>query len=58
MQVADLPEKCLVGIGVKRFALVVAMPLVNLRLQSVPLPKSRWFSGPSAAQMSATPCQK
>ena len=39
MQVADLPEKCLVGIGVKRFALVVAMPLVNLRLQSVPLPQ-------------------
>ena len=39
VQVADLPEKSLVGIGVKRFALVVAMPLINLRLQSVPLPQ-------------------
>ena len=39
MQVADLPEKCLVGFGVERFALVVAMPLVNVLLQRIPLPQ-------------------
>ena len=37
MQVADLPEESLVGRGIERRVPVIAMPLINLRLQRVPL---------------------
>ena len=37
MQVSDLPEESLVGRGIECLALMIAMPLIDLRLQRVPL---------------------
>ena len=37
VQVTDLPEEGLVGRGIESLALMIAMPLINLCLQRVPL---------------------
>jgi hypothetical protein len=37
VQIADLPEKSLVGGGIERLASVFTVPLVNLCLQRIPL---------------------